>query len=189
MMVSFIDENRDAYGVEPICSVLPIAPSTFYEHEARRRDPSLLPARAQRDAELKDLIRRVWNENFQVYGPRKVWKQMGREALREARCRVRRLMRELGLRGVVRGRAWTTTTHTDPAAERPADLVQRRSTAMRALINSNRLTAGPKWASSVQREDGRAEASRRTLGLQACAPQWLQHLQTAEHDQTGAHRH
>ena len=75
-MVSFVEESRDAYGVESICSVLPIAPSTYYEHEARRADPSLLSARAKRDAELRHFIDRVWRDNFRVYGVRKVWRQL-----------------------------------------------------------------------------------------------------------------
>jgi transposase InsO family protein len=130
MMVSFIDENRDAYGVEPICSVLPIAPSTFHEHEARRRDPSLLPARAKRDAELKALIKRVWDENFQVYGPRKVWKQLKREKTKAARCTIERLMRQMGLQGVIRGRLFKTTI-PDGEALRPPDLVDRDFSATR----------------------------------------------------------
>src|SRR5713101_4895501 len=109
-MVAFIDDHRKAYGVEPICRVLPIAPSTYFRHKAEQRDPTRRSARAQRDDVLRAIIRRIWNENQQVYGPRKVWKQMGREHLRAARGRVRRLMREMGLAGAVRGRAWTTTT-------------------------------------------------------------------------------
>src|SRR5215218_1704907 len=131
VMVTFIDQHRTAYGVEPICDVLPIAPSTYFRCKVQQRDPSQRSARAQRDAVLKAIIQRIWTEQHQVYGSRKVWKQMGREGLREARCRVRRLMRELGLRGVVRGRAWTTTTQGDETADRPADLVHRQFTATR----------------------------------------------------------
>ena len=94
-------------------------------------DPTKRSARAVRDEVLKAIIQRIWREHDQAYGSRKVWKQMGREGLREARCRVRRLMRELGLVGVVRGRAWTTTTQPDAAAERPADLVDRHFVATR----------------------------------------------------------
>ena len=75
-MVAFIDEHRGIYGVEPICAVAPIAPSTYYEQKARQADPSRLPARTQRDAWLKAQIRRVWIANFSVYGPRKVWRQL-----------------------------------------------------------------------------------------------------------------
>ena len=109
-MVGFIDDHRDVYGVESICAVLPIAPSTYFQHKAQQADPNRRSARAQRDDELREIIRRIWTEHFQVYGPRKVWRQMGRENLRVARCRVRRLMREMGLAGAVRGRAWVTTT-------------------------------------------------------------------------------
>jgi transposase InsO family protein len=131
MMVAFIDDHRQDYGVEPICRVLPIAPSTYFRRKAEQRDPARRSARAISDDVVRAIIRRVWTENHCVYGPRKVWKQMGREHLRVARCRVRRLMRELGLVGAVRGRAWTTTTHADPAAGRPADLVNRQFTATR----------------------------------------------------------
>jgi putative transposase len=130
-MVTFIDDHRKTYGVEPICRVLPIAPSTYFRHKAEQRDSTKRSPRAQRDAVLRAIIRRIWNEHHQVYGPRKVWRQMGRENLRVARCRVRRLMREMGLAGVVRGRAWTTTTESQPDADRPRDLVDRNFTATR----------------------------------------------------------
>jgi putative transposase len=130
-MVRFIDDHRKTYGVEPICRVLPIAPSTYFRHKAEQRDPTKRSARARRDDELLAIIRRIWTEQHQVYGPRKVWKQMGRENLRAARCRVQRLMREMGLAGAVRGRAWTTTTHSQPEAQRPGDLVDRNFTATR----------------------------------------------------------
>jgi len=77
-MIAFIDDHRGAYGVEPICEVLPIAPSTYHTHGARRADPSRLPARAKRDASLRPEIARVFEENFQVYGVRKVWRQLRR---------------------------------------------------------------------------------------------------------------
>jgi transposase InsO family protein len=129
-MASFINENRATYGVEPICRMLPIAPSSYYEHKARQADPSRLPARARRDTELCEEIRRVWTENFRVYGCRKVWKQLTREGFTVARCTIERLMRDLGLRGVVRGRKFKTTIPDDSAA-RPADLVMRDFTATR----------------------------------------------------------
>src|SRR5713101_1057617 len=131
MMVTFIDDYRKTYGVQPISRVLPIAPSTYFRHKAEQRDPTQRSARAQRDEVLRAIIRRIWNENQQVYGPRKVWKQMGRENLRAARCRVRRLMREMGLAGAVRGRAWMTTTESQTDAQRPTDLVERQFTATR----------------------------------------------------------
>jgi transposase InsO family protein len=129
-MVDFIDTSRDAYGVESICSVLPIALSTYYLHEARRKDPTLLPARARRDAELRIEIERVWRENFSVYGPRKVWRQLKREGIEVARCTVERLMREMGLQGAVRGKTFKTTI-PDTTAHRPPDLVDRNFTATR----------------------------------------------------------
>jgi transposase InsO family protein len=125
-MVSFIEEHRGRYGVEPICAVLPIAPSTYFLHTAQQQAPATRSARAQRDDELRAAIHRVWDENQQVYGPRKVWRQLRREGVRVARCTVERLMREAGLRGAMRGRAWRVTTQSDPAATRPADLVERR---------------------------------------------------------------
>jgi transposase InsO family protein len=130
-MVSFIDAHRGEYGVEPICEMLPIAPSTYYERKAREVDPTRLPERARRDEELRDEIRRVWTENFQVYGVRKVWKQLRREKKRVARCTVARLMRQMGLQGAVRGRKFTKTTIADEAAARPLDLVGRNFTATR----------------------------------------------------------
>jgi len=130
-VVTFINAHREAYGVESICRVVPIAPSTYYRHRARQCDPTKRSARALRDEVLKAIIQRIWREHDQAYGSRKVWKQMGREGLREARCRVRRLMRDLGLVGVTRGRAWITTTQPDAAAARPADLVDRHFVATR----------------------------------------------------------
>jgi transposase InsO family protein len=130
-MVAFIDAHRAEYGVEPICRVVPIAPSTYFKRKAEERDPSRRSTRAQQDAILRVTIQRIWNEHHQVYGPRKVWKQMGRENLHAARCRVRRLMREMGLAGAVRGRAWTTTTQPGPDVEHRRDLVDRHFTATR----------------------------------------------------------
>lgn len=123
-MKAFIDESREAYGVEPICRVLPIAPSTYHEHAARRADPSRAPARERRDAELCREIRRVFAENFGVYGVRKVWRQMKREGFDIARCTVSRLMRQMGLKGVVRGKS-VRTTISDTSAPSPLDRVNR----------------------------------------------------------------
>jgi len=130
-MVAFIDAHRQVHGVESICTLLPIAPSTYFRRKAEQRDPTTRSARAQRDDVLQEIIRRIWNENQQVYGPRKVWRQMGREKLYVARCRVRRLMRAMGLRGAVRGPAWVTTTQSRTDAPAPADLVERHFTATR----------------------------------------------------------
>jgi putative transposase len=129
-MVQYIDDHKDRFGVEPICGQLQIAPSTYYEQKLRQRDPSRLPARAQRDMELRSQIHRVWHEHFCAYGVRKTWKQLNRERIRVARCTVRRLMRDLGLRGIVRGKGYQTTI-PDESALRPADLVNRQFTAER----------------------------------------------------------
>ena len=101
-MIAFIDDHREAYGVEPICKVLPIAPSTYHDHVAKRRDPARLSARARRDAAMKVEVRRVFQENFSVYGVRKVWRQLRREGHDVARCTVARLMKEMGLQGAIR---------------------------------------------------------------------------------------
>jgi putative transposase len=129
-MVKYIDAHKDRFGVEPICRELPIAPSTYYEEKARQADPSRLPRRIQRDRMLCPHIERVWRENFCAYGVRKTWKQLNREQIPVARCTVRRLMRQLGLSGVVRGKGFKTTI-PDTAAARPADLVERRFVAER----------------------------------------------------------
>ena len=129
-MTEFIERNRSQYGVESMCSMLHIAPSTYCEHAARRRDPDRLPARTKRYALLCVEIDRVWRENRQVYGARKVWKQLNREGQQVARCTVARLMRDMGLRGVVRGRNFKTTI-ADDSALRPPDLVDRDFTATR----------------------------------------------------------
>lgn len=130
-MIAFIDAHRDAYGVESICAQLPIAPSTYYEHKAREIDPSREPPRVQRDRALKVDIQRVWKENFAVYGARKVWRQLNREHIVVPRCAVERLMRQLGVRGAVRGRAFKTTTVCDTQLRRPADLVNRNFAVQR----------------------------------------------------------
>jgi len=129
-MIAFIDDHRAAYGVEPICKVLPIAPSTYHAHAARRADPGRLPARARSDAALMVEIRRVFEENFHVYGVRKVWRQLGREGVVVARCTVARLMRVMGLQGIVRGRK-VRTTIPDLAAPCPLDRVNRQFKAPR----------------------------------------------------------
>ncbi|SFT30785.1 Transposase InsO and inactivated derivatives [Methylobacterium sp. yr668] len=129
-MIAFIDDHREAYGVEPIYRVLPIAPSTYHAHAARLVDPGKLPARARSDAALMVEIRRVFEENFHVYGVRKVWRQLGREGIAVARCTVARLMQVMGLKGVVRGKK-VRTTIPDPAAACPLDRVNRQFKAPR----------------------------------------------------------
>ncbi len=128
-MTSFVDEHRDEYGVEPICAEIPIAPSTYYEQKAREVNPDRRPTRAKRDAVLELEVRRVWEENFRVYGARKVWRQLNREQIAVAKCTTERLMRKLGIRGVVRGKGYKTTI-PDLLAARPADLVDRKFTAL-----------------------------------------------------------
>src|SRR4051812_7825556 len=114
-MIAFIDDHRAAYGVEPICKVLPIAPSTYHAHATCRADPRRASARARSDAALNREIQRVWDANFQVYGVRKVWRQLKREGIEVARCTVARLMRQMGLKGVMRGKP-VRTTISDKAA-------------------------------------------------------------------------
>ncbi len=129
-MVAFVEAHRAAYGVEPICAQLPIAPSTYYTARARAADPTRLPPRVRRDRALTGEIQRVYDTHFQVYGARKVWRQLQREAIPVARCTVERLMRTRGLHGAVRGRTCRTTVRAASAAH-PADLVQRQFTATR----------------------------------------------------------
>ena len=129
MRVAFVDEHRKEYGVEPICRVVEIAPSTCYEHKRRQREPDRRPARVRRDEKLMPEIRRVWEENHQGYGVRKVWKQLKREGIEVAKCTVRRLMRRMGIQGATRGAAFRVTTIPDGTLGRPRDLVDRNFTA------------------------------------------------------------
>ena len=124
-MIAFIDDHRGAYGVEPICKVLPIAPSTYFARRAKQADPAKLSARARRDAALRSKITRVFEQNLKVYGARKVWLQLKREGSEVARYTVERLMRVMGLHGVIRGKAIRTTT-PDKSAPCPLDHVNRQ---------------------------------------------------------------
>ncbi len=124
-MIAFIDDHRTVYGVEPICGMLRIAPSTYHAHVARRTDPARASPRSRRDLVLMAQIQRVHAANFGVYGARKVWRQLGREGITVARCTVERLMRRLGLRGAVRGKE-TRTTIPDTTSPCPADKVNRQ---------------------------------------------------------------
>ena len=124
-MIAFLEDHRADHGVEPICRVLPIAPATFYDHLAKRADPSRLSDRAQRDADLKPEIERVFEENLSVYGVRKVWHQMRREGFDIARCTVARLMKDIGIEGVIRGKT-PKTTIPDKALPCPLDRVNRQ---------------------------------------------------------------
>ena len=129
-MINFIDKNREDYGVESICKVIPIAPSFYYEMKSREKDPSKAPARYHSDKKLKSEVKRVWDDNYKVYGVRKVWRQLKREGFNVARCTVARLMKDLGLRGVIRGKGIKTTI-PDKKADRPLDLVNREFKATR----------------------------------------------------------
>ena len=123
-LTAFIDEHRGTYGVEPICSVLPIAPSTYYASKSRQ--PS---ERSRRDAELLEKIGAVFTQSHRRYGARKVYHQLRRDGVHVARCTVERLMRQESLRGVVRGKRVFTTV-TDESAPRPEDLVERDFSAV-----------------------------------------------------------
>ncbi|WP_097374434.1 IS3 family transposase [Pacificitalea manganoxidans] len=124
VMVDFIEAHKDAHGVEPICTVLPIAPSTYYDHLAKRADPMRLSDRARRDAALRPEIKRVWEENYKVYGVRKVWRQLVREGFDVARCTVARLMRDMDIQGIIRGKPHRTTI-PDKKVPCPLDKVNR----------------------------------------------------------------
>src|SRR5215207_9412378 len=124
-MIAVIDDHREAYGVEPICRILRIAPSTYHAHVAQRTDPAKASPRTRQDLMLMEQIRRVHEANFGVYGARKVWHQLGREGIAVARCTVERLMRQMGLRGAVHGKEIRTTI-ADKAAPCPADKVNRQ---------------------------------------------------------------
>ena len=124
-MTAFVDEYRSAYGVESICRILPIAPSTYYAHAHRRANPQTAPVRVKRDAALVPEIQRIFDENFGVYGVRKVWQQLLREGFDVARCTVERLMKNMGLQGVIRGKRVRTTV-SDKSAPCPLDHVNRQ---------------------------------------------------------------
>ena len=124
-MIAFIDDHREDHGVEPICRVLPIAPSTYHLNAAKRVDPAKLSLRAKRDLALKPEMARVFADNLGVYGVRKVWRQMQREGFDVARCTVARLMRSMGLQGVIRGKPMRTTV-SNKAAPCPLDHVNRQ---------------------------------------------------------------
>src|SRR5690606_36993178 len=122
---AYIDKHRDLYGVEPICEVLQVAPSAYWRHAARGRNPQLRTQRAKRDEQLMVRVQRVWEQHFRVYGARKVWKQMNRESIHMARCTVERLMGDLGIDGAHRGKRVCTTV-PDRTTVCPQDLVQRQ---------------------------------------------------------------
>ncbi|SDF06678.1 HTH-like domain-containing protein [Agrobacterium pusense] len=138
-MISFIDEHRSVLGVEPICRLLPIAPSTYYEVIANRTDVDRLSARERNDIAMKVEIRRVFNENFQVYGVRKVWRQLQREGYDIARCTVARLMRTMGIQGVIRGKPIKTTV-SDKSAPCPLDRKRCAAHTLTYVVGSDATT-------------------------------------------------
>ena len=191
-MIAFIDDYRDAYGVEPICRVLPIAPSTYHERIAQRQDPTRLSARAQRDVALKPEVARVFAENFAVYGVRKVWRQMMREGFPVARCTVARLMREMGLAGVIRSKP-VRTTISDKAAPCPLDHVNRRFYAPAPnMLWVSDFTYVATWAGFVYVAFVIDTYARRIVGWRASrtahASFVLDALEQALHDRRPAHR-
>jgi transposase InsO family protein len=191
-MIAFIDDHRGMHGVEPICKVLPIAPSTYRVHAARQADPSRLPARAKRDAILMPEIKRVFDENFRVYGVRKVWRQLRREDLPVARCTVERLMQTMGLQGVIRGKP-VRTTIGDRTAPCPLDHVNRQFKAPRpnALWVSD-FTYVATWAGFVYVAFVIDTYARRIVGWRASrtahAGFVLDALEQALHDRRPLHR-
>jgi putative transposase len=191
-MIAFIDDHREVHGVEPICKVLPIAPSTYHAHVARRADPSRLSARARRDMALRPEIARVFAENFEVYGVRKVWRQLQRERFDIARCTVARLMRGMGLQGVIRGKP-VRTTISDKAAPCPLDHVNRQFHAPRpnALWVSD-FTYVSTWTGFVYVAFIIDAYARRIVGWRtsrtAHASFVLDALEQALHDRRPAHR-
>src|SRR5262245_53550809 len=191
-MIAFVDDHRGAYGVEPICRVLPIAPSTYHAHVARRADPARLSARAKRDAVLRPEVQRVFDENFGVYGVRKVWRQLTREGHDVARCTVARLMRAAGLQGVIRGKP-VRTTISDKATPCPLDHVNRQFKAERpnALWLSD-FTYVATWAGFVYVAFVIDAYARRIVGWRASrtahADLVLDALEQALHDRRPRHR-
>jgi len=191
-MIAFIDEHRDDYGVEPICRVLPIAPSTYWERIAQRRNPALQSARAKRDLALKPEILRVFSENFGVYGIRKVWRQMQREGFAVARSTVARLMRDLGLQGVIRGKP-VRTTLSDKTAPCPLDHVNRQFSAPAPnMLWVSDYTYVATWAGFVYVAFVIDTYARRIVGWRASRTAHtsfvLDALEQAIHERRPAHR-
>ncbi len=191
-MIAFIDDHCGAHGVEPICKVLPIAPSTYHAHVAKRRDPAKLSARARQDATLKIEVRRVFDENFRVYGVRKVWRQLKREGFDVARCTVSRLMRDMGLQGIIRGKSVKTTV-SDKAAPCPLDHVNRQFKAPRPnVLWLSDFTYVATWTGFVYVAFVIDAYARRIVGWRvsrtAHAGFVLDALEQAPHDRRPVHR-
>ena len=191
-MIAFIDDHREAHGVEPICKVLPIAPSSYHDHVGKRIDPSRLSARARRDAALNDEVRRVFDANFRVYGVRKVWRQLQREGFKVARCTVARLMKAMGLEGVIRGKPIRTTV-SDRAAPCPLDHVNRQFHAPGPnMLWLSDFTYVSTWAGFVYVAFVIDAYARRIVGWRvsrtAHASFVLDALEQALHDRRPVHR-
>jgi putative transposase len=191
-MIGFINDHREAYGIEPICQVLPIAPSTYHAHVAKRADPAKLSERARRDMALKPEIARVFAENFEVYGARKVWRQLGREGNSVARCTVERLMRDMDLQGVIRGKPVRTTV-SDKAAPCPLDHVNRQFHAPRPnVLWVSDFTYVSTWTGFVYVAFVIDTYARRIVGWRASrtahAGFVLDALEQALHDRKPLHR-
>jgi putative transposase len=191
-MIAFIDDHRGAHGVEPICKVLPIAPSTYHARVAKRRDPARLSARARQDAALKIEVRRVFDQNFRVYGVRKVWRQLKREGFDVARCTVSRLMRDMGLQGVIRGKP-VKTTISDKATPCPLDHVNRQFKAPRPnVLWLSDFTYVATWTGFVYVAFVIDAYARRIVGWRASrtahASFVLDALEQALHDRRPVHR-
>jgi transposase InsO family protein len=191
-MISFIDEHRSVLGVEPICKLLPIAPSTYYETLAKRTDVDRLSVRARRDMAMKIEIRRVFNENFRVYGVRKIWRQLQRESFDVARCTVARLMRTMGLQGIIRGKPVKTTV-SDKATACPLDRVNRQFRASRPnMLWLSDFTYVATWQGFVYVAFVIDAFARRIVGWRvsrtAHASFVLDALEQALHDRRPVHR-
>jgi putative transposase len=191
-MISFIDEHRSVLGVEPICKLLPIAPSTYYETLAKRTDVDRLSVRARRDMAMKIEIRRVFNENFRVYGVRKIWRQLRRESFDVARCTVARLMRTMGLQGIIRGKPVKTTV-SDKATACPLDRVNRQFHAPRPnMLWLSDFTYVATWQGFVYVAFVIDAFARRIVGWRvsrtAHASFVLDALEQALHDRRPVHR-
>jgi putative transposase len=191
-MIAFIDDHRGAHGVEPICKVLPIAPSTYRAHVAKRADPAKLSLRARQDLALQSEIARVFAANYEVYGARKVWLQLNREGLAVARCTVARLMRGMGLRGVIRGKP-IRTTFSDKAAPCPADHVNRQFHAPRPnVLWVSDFTYVSTWTGFVYVAFVIDTYARRIVGWRVSRTAYagfvLDALEQALHDRRPVHR-
>jgi transposase InsO family protein len=191
-MISFIDDHRQVHGVEPICKALPIAPSTYFDHVAKRADPAKLSVRARRDMTLCPKIDHVFGQNLKVYGARKVWLQMNREGVGVARYTVERLMRSMGLHGVIRGRSVKTTVQ-DKSVPCPLDHVNRqfKAPAPNVLWVSD-FTYVSTWAGFVCVAFVIDVYARRIVGWRVSRTQHtgfvLDALEQALHDRRPAHR-